>query len=105
MQSVVGTGETFWRTGRALGVGPSLAHTGSISEEDYTSNSYIQGIDFERSGEGYLASGTNLSAGNTILMMFKNCGSTAATVPRICHTIAVHEKIVAIADTQVQIWT
>ena len=103
-QNVTGTKEAFYRMQRALGVGDSMAHTGSVTAEEYESNSWMLGLDLEAAGEGLIATGANLSSGSPVQFHFKNAGSTAQTVPRIIQTIAVFERIIEISDTAVQVW-
>jgi len=103
-QNVTGTKEAFYRMQRALGVGDSMAHTGSVTAEEYESNSLMLGLDLEAAGEGLIATGDNLSSGSPVQFHFKNAGSTAQTVPRIIQTIAVFERIIEISDTAVQVW-
>jgi len=103
-QNVVGTKESFYRMQRAVGIGDSLAHTGSVSQADYESNSYAIFVDFEKSGEGFISTGENMSAGSVLQFHAKNFGTDAATVPRIVHTVCVFERLCEIADTEVRVW-
>ena len=101
-QNVVGTKESFYRAMRAMGIGDSLAHTGSISMADYESNCHAIFVDFEKAGEGLISTGENLSAGSVLQVHFKNFGTSASTVPRIVNTVCIFERLVEIADTEVR---
>lgn len=103
-QNVVGTKESFVRAMKAMGIGDSLAHTGSISMADYESNCHAIFVDFEKAGEGLISTGENLSAGSVLQIHFKNFGTNAATVPRVVNTVCIFERLVEIADTEVRVF-
>ena len=102
---VEGTSQAFWRLQSSLGLWNSLAHSGSISEADYNSTCFAIGIDCEKiAGSGLMASGENLSTGQTIFLKVKGMGTNAATVPRSATIFAFHERIISISDTVVDVF-
>ena len=111
--NVRGTSETWYRTQQALGVYNSLAHSTSIDQDSYVSDQHLLGLDVERLAHGIMASGRDLSTGQTIFLKCKGLGSTipvagvvnhTTDVPRIATICAHFEKIISIQDTVVDVF-
>ena len=101
--AVTGVSESWHRLQNALGIGQSLAHTSSISQSAYRSNKFMLAQDTEKLPM-LMASGENLSTGQTIFLKVKNCGSSDTTVPRRV-TICMHfEKIISVQDTITEVF-
>jgi len=100
---VRGTSEAWYRLQGALGLYNSLAHSTSVDEDSYKSDCFAVGIDVERLSM-VMASGENLSTGQTIFLKVKGMGSTTSDVPRQCRICAHFEKVISIQDTVVEVF-
>ena len=100
---VRGTTEAWFRLLGAVGLRDSLAHHTSVDEASYKSTHFAIGIDTEKLPM-VMASGKNLSTGQTIFLKIKGMGSTSANVPRRATICAHFEKVIAIADTVVDVF-
>ena len=100
---VRGTSEAWFRLLGALGLRDSLAHHTSVDQDSYTSNHFAIGVDVEKLPM-VMASGENLSTGQTIFLKVKGMGSTSTTVPRRATICAHFEKVIAIQDTVVDVF-
>jgi len=100
---VRGTSETWWRLQESLGLRQSLAHSTSVDEDSYKSSAFAIGISTEKL-EGVMASGENLSSGQTIFLRCKGFGSTT-DVPRRATVLMHFESVVSIQDTVVEVFT
>jgi len=110
--NVRGTAGTWYRTQQALGVYNSLAHSTSIDQDSYVSDQFLLGLDTEKLPM-VMASGRDLSTGQTIFLKCKGLGSTTPVagvvntttdVPRIATICAHFEKIISIQDTVVDVF-
>jgi hypothetical protein len=99
----VGVSETWYRTQVALGLYNSLSHSTSIDEDSYKSDNFCLAIDCEKLSM-VMASGINLSAGQTVHLKCKNFGTSTSTVPRRATIFAHFEKVISIQDTVVDIF-
>ena len=86
-----------------LGLYNSLAHSTGVDEASYKSDTHLLGIDTERLNS-VMASGINLSGGQTTFLKCKGFGSTSADVPRIATIFAHFEKVISIQDTVVEVF-
>ena len=100
---VRGTSESWWRLGGALGLAGSLSHTTSVDEDAYKSDCFAIGIDVEKLPM-IMASGENLSTGQTIFLKVKGMGSSSADIPRRATICAHFEKVISIQDTVVEVF-
>ena len=109
---VQGTTEAWWRLQGALGLRDSLAHSTSVDQDSYNSDCFCLGIDVEKLSM-VMASGENLSTGQTIFLKVKGMGSTAPVagtvntttdVPRRATICAHFEKVISIQDTVVEVF-
>ena len=101
--SVRGVSEAWYRLQRVLGIEGSLAHTSSVSMEAYKSTRHMIGIENEKLPM-LMATGENLSTGQTIFLKVKGMGSTETDVPTKC-TICMHfEKIISVQDTITEVY-
>jgi len=101
---VRGTSEAWYRLQQALGLYGSLAHSTSVDEASYTSDTFMLSTDCERMPM-VSASGENLSTGQTIFLKVKGMGTTSADVPRQCRVCAHFEQIISISDTVVDVYS
>ena len=110
--NVRGTSESWYRLQGALGVYTSLAHSTSIDQDSYVSDQFLLGLDTEKLPM-VMASGRDLSTGQTIFLKCKGLGSTipvagvvntTTDVPRIATICAHFEKIISIQDTVVDVF-
>ena len=110
--NVRGTSESWYRLQGAIGVYNSLAHSTSIDEDSYVSDQFLLGLDVEKLSM-VMASGKDLSTGQTIFLKCKGLGSTipvagvvntTTDVPRIATICAHFEKIISIQDTVVDVF-
>ena len=97
---VRGSKEAWFRLLGALGLRDSLAHSTSVDEDSYNSNHFAIGVDVEKLPM-VMASGENLSTGQTIFLKVKGMGTSSSDVPRRATICAHFEKIISIADTVV----
>ncbi len=109
---VRGTTEAWWRLQGALGLRDSLAHSTSVDEDSYKSDCFALGVDLEKLPM-VMASGENLSTGQTIFLKVKGMGSTVPVagtlntttdVPRRATICAHFEKVISIQDTVVEVF-
>ena len=101
---VRGTSEAWYRVQNALGTYGSLAHSTSVDQDSYTSDTFLLGVDCERMPM-VSASGENLSTGQTIFLKVKGMGSTSSDVPRRATICAHFESVISITDTVVDVFT
>jgi len=101
---VRGTSEAWYRLQQSLGLYHSLAHSTSVDQDSYNSDTFLLSTDCERMPM-VSASGENLSTGQTIFLKVKNMGSTSADVPRQVRVCAHFEQIISISDTVVDVFT
>ena len=99
----VGISESWYRTQVAVGMYNSLAHSAGVDEASYKSDTVLLGIDCERLNS-VMASGINLSGGQTTFLKCKGFGSTSTDVPRIATIFAHFEKVISIQDTVVDVF-
>ena len=101
---VRGTSEAWYRLQNALGLYNSLSHSTSVDEDSFKSDCFAIGIDCEKLPM-VMASGENLSTGQTIFLKVKGMGSTTSDVPRQCRICAHFESVISIQDTVVEVFT
>ena len=101
---VRGTSESWYRLQGALGLYNSLAHSTSVDQDSYTSDTFMLATDCE-AAPMVSASGENLSTGQTIFLKVKNMGTTSADVPRQARVCAHFEQVISISDTVVDVFT
>ena len=100
---VRGTSETWYRLLGALGMRDSLAHSTTIDEAAFKSDHFAVGFDLERI-PALMASGENLSTGQTIFMRYRGfIGASATDIPRQATVCAHFERIISIMDTVVDV--
>jgi len=99
----VGVSETWYRTQVAVGMYNSLAHSTGVDEASYKSDTHLLGIDCERLNS-VMASGIDLSGGQTTFLKCTGDGSTSADVPRIATVFAHFENVISIQDTVVEVF-
>ena len=100
---VRGISETWWRNQEALGLRQSLAHSTSVDEDAYKSSAFAIGLSTEKL-DGVMASGENLSTGQTIFLKCKGFGTTSDICRRA--TVLMHfESVISIQDTVVEVFT
>ena len=101
---VRGTSEAWYRLQGALGLYNSLAHSTSVDEDSYKSDCFGLAIDCEALPM-VMASGINLSTGQTVFLKIKGMGSTSSDVPRQVRVCAHFESVISIQDTVVEVFT
>ena len=101
---VRGTSESWFRLQNAVGNYHSLAHATSITEDEYRSTQYSLAVDCEKV-PSLMASGENLSGGQTIFLKCKGFGSSSIDVPRRAFICMHFEKVISIMDTVVECYS
>ena len=101
---VRGSSESWYRLQCALGLYGSLAHSTSVDQDSYVSDCHMIGIDTEKLPM-VMASGENLSTGQTIFLRCKGYGTTSADVPRQVRIFMHFESVISIQDTVVEVFT
>ena len=88
---------------QAIGVYSSLAHSTSVTADEFRSTQHMLGLDLERIA--FLSSsGEDLSASSVILLKCKNFGDTPSTVPTKCLIASHFDRILSVSDTICEIF-
>ena len=69
-----------------------------LSMDDCPNNEFWSSVNM------VMASGENLSTGQTIFLKVKGMGSSSSDVPRQCRVCAHFEKVISIQDTVVEVF-
>ena len=109
--STIGTQQHMHRLFRALGTGPSIAHSTNISGAGYgttpgtASNQFLICMDVDRAGHmGSQHSGIPVNTGGIVSVHLKNIG-LAGDAPRSIFTAALHDVVIEITDTAARVYS